>query len=209
MARYAMLKQVIAENPFGSTHFAWLNLCIERMGYRNLIELNRVFEIQRSKVSTCFIDYAPLDTVDQVVRTGRCTLCSGFFTGEAAYMKTFCDRVEAKFLAYLDKGLGHADEQLFFAVYVEDPSLFDVYYGDYQEMITNYEWVKDRPSRPLYQLIKHAYESGGHAVARTACIALWRSFKKGHAALSDLELSHLVWYYRKTLEALSLPVELE
>ena len=209
MARYAMLKQVIEENPFGSTHFAWLNLCIERMGYRNLIELNRVFEIQRSKVSTCFIDYAPLDTVDQVVRTGRCTLCSGFFTGEAAYMKTFCDRVEAKFLAYLDKGLGHADEQLFFAVYVEDPSLFDVYYGDYQEMITNYEWIKDRPSRPLYQLIKHAYESGGHAVARTACIALWRSFKKGHAALSDLELSHLVWYYRKTLEALSLPVELE
>ena len=85
----------------------------------------------------------------------------------------------------------------------------DVYYGDYQEMITNYEWIKDRPSRPLYQLIKHAYESGGHAVARTACIALWRSFKKGHAALSDLELSHLVWYYRKTLEALSLPVELE
>ena len=210
MARYAMLKRVIAENPFKSTHFAWLNFCIERMGYRNLIELPNVFRENREKVSTCYIDYAPPESMDTVVRTGRCTMCSGFFTGDAFHMKTFCDRIERKFLEYLEKGLGHADEQLYSPVYFDDPGLFEVYYGDYQEMITNYVWVKDRPNRPLYQLIKHAYDAGGYAEALTACVALWRSFKKGHANLeTETEVSHLIWYYRKSLEAQGLPVELE
>jgi hypothetical protein len=209
MARYAMLKRVLSENPFGSTHFAWLNFCIERMGVRNLIELPRVFEAQRDKISTCYIDYAPPEMLDEVVRTGQCTMCSGFFTGDATHMKLFCDQIEETFLAYLKKGLGHADEQLYSPVYMKNPSLFEVYYGDYQEMITNYVLVKDRASRPIYQLIKHAYDAGGYAVALPACIAVWRSWKKGHAHLTESEVSHLIWYYRKSLEALGLSTELE
>ena len=209
MARYAMLKRIIQENPFGSTHFAWLNFCIERMGYRNLIELPNVFKQNRSKFSTCYIDYARPDILDSVVRTGRCTMCSGFFTGDAEHMKAFCDRIEDKFFQYLEKGLGHADEQLYSPIYFENPDMFEFYYGDYQEMITNYQWVKDRPNRPLYQLIKNAYDTAGYTVALSGCIALWRSFKKGYAKLTETETSHLIWYYRKSLEALKLPMELE
>lgn len=209
MARYAMLKRIIAENPFGSTHFAWLNLCIERMGWKNAMYLSRVFELNRSKVSSCYIDYAHPSELDTVVRTGRCTMCSGFFTGDAEHMNTFCNRIETMFVHYLEAGLGHADEQLYSPVYFNDPELFEVYYGDYSEMITNYEWIRERPQQPLYLLIKRSYEAGGYGVTLPACLALWRSWKKGYANLSETEVSHLIWYYRKTLAALGRSPELE
>lgn len=210
MARYAMLKQVIQSNPFQSTHFAWLNLCIERMGWKNLTQLNRVFELNRDKFSTCYIDYQPRESyLENTMAQGRCSMCSGFFTGNAYYMKEFCDRIEDKFVDCLEKGYGHADEQLFSLVYFDKPSLFDVYYGDYTEMITNYEWVLEHPRKPLYLLIKHSYEAGDRSTCLTACRALWRSFKKGYAKLSETETIHLIWYYQNSLHLLGLPVELE
>jgi hypothetical protein len=210
MSRYAMLKQVIAENPFGSTHFAWLNICIERMGPRNVQELPRVFEINRDKFSTCYIDYQRKENyLENVMRWGRCSMCSGFFTGNAHYMKTFCDRIEEKFLKCLKKGYGHADEQLFSLVYFDDPSIFDVYYGDYTEMVTNYEWIRERPENTLYLLIKHSYEAGDNQTCLNGCLALWRSWKRGYAKLHEQQVSHLIWYYEHSLEGLRLPRILE
>ena len=207
MSRYAMLKRVIEENPFGSTHFAWLNVCIERMGWKNLVKLPRVFEIQRDKFSTCYIDYQRKDNyLETVMRHGRCSMCSGFFTGNARYMKAFCDRIEDAFLECLAKGYGHADEQLFSLVYFDDSSIFDVYYGDYTEMITNYEWIRDRPQQPLYLLIKHSYEAGDNQTCLDGCLALWRSWKKGYAKLNEREVTHLIWYYEHCLPS---PRELE
>jgi hypothetical protein len=109
----------------------------------------------------------------------------------------------------LEKGYGHADEQLFSLVYFDKPSLFDVYYGDYTEMITNYEWVLEHPRKPLYLVIKHSFEAGDRSTCLTACRALWRSFKKGYAKLSETEVIHLIWYYQNSLHLLGLPVELE
>jgi hypothetical protein len=210
MARYAMLKQAIAENPFGSTHFAWLNICIERMGFQNLIQLPRVFAVNRDKFSTCYIDYQRKENyLDDVMRWGRCSMCSGFFTGNAHYMKEFCDRIEAKFLECLEKGYGHADEQLYSLVYFEDPSIFEVYYGDYTEMITNYEWIRERANQPLYLLIKHSYEARDYTTCLPGCIALWKSWKRGFARLTELEVTHLIWYYEQTLSHLGLPRVLE
>jgi hypothetical protein len=207
MARYAMLKRVIEENTFGSTHFAWLNICIERMGPKNVEQLPRVFEINRDKFSTCYIDYQRKeDYLENVMRWGRCSMCSGFFTGNAHYMKTFCDRIEEAFLECLANGYGHADEQLYSLVYFDDPSIFDVYYGDYTEMVTNYEWIRDHPNKPLYLLIKHSYESGDKATCLNGCLALWRSWKKGYAKLSEQEVTHLIWYYEHCLPQ---PRELE
>ena len=200
MARYAMLKQVIAENPFGSTHFAWLNICIERMGWKNLSQLDAVFEINRDKFSTCYIDYQPKDDyLENVMRRGRCSMCSGFFTGNAYFMKTFCDRIEQKFLDCLENGYGHADEQLYSLVYFDDPNIFEVYYGDYTEMVTNYGWIREHASKPLYLLIKHSYDAGDIPTCLKGCIVLWRSWKKGYAKLSEQEVTHLIWYYEHCL----------
>jgi hypothetical protein len=194
MARYAMLKQVIAENPFQSTQFAWLNLCIERMGWRNLAGLERVWRTQRAGFSTCWIDYQPealVRNLPEYFKWGRCGMCSGFFTGSTSAIQEFCDRIEAKFLEVLEAGYGHADEQLFSQVYFDNPELFEPYFGDYQEMITNYVEPRDRPFEPVRLVATHALAAGDAWTAARAAEAVWIAWKKGVAALDEGQLKEL------------------
>jgi hypothetical protein len=179
MARYAMLKQVMEENPFKSTHFSWLNICIERMGYANLAHLDSVFRgTPRDRVSTCYIDYVPktiVDNVPEYFKFGRCSLCSGFFTGAKEYLYEFCCKVEEAFLTCMGLGYGHADEQLFSIVYFEKPELFEVYYGDYFDMIVNYRTVYQSPGMPLNNIVVKSFNVGDWKTCFDACMWMWKS----------------------------------
>jgi hypothetical protein len=203
MSRYAMLKRIIEENPFQSTHFAWLNICIERMGWKNVMALDDVWRHKRDKFSTCYIDYQPealVKNTAEYYKWGRCSLCSGFFTGSAYYMKTFCNSIEEEFLKMLQLGYGHADEQLFSLVFFKHRDIFEVYYGDYQEMIVNYIEPRERPSEPLRLLIARSFAARDYDVCEKGCAAVWAAFKKGVAILSMPELDRLMQIYRTTLE---------
>jgi hypothetical protein len=178
------------------------------MGPKNVEELPRVFSGFRDKFSTCYIDYIPRDQLITAVRTGRCSMCSGFFTGRADYMKRFCDEIEEKFLQYLELGVGHADEQLYSPVYFESPEIFEVYYGDYTEMVTNYNWIQERASEPLRLLIRGSFAAGDYVTCLPACVKLWNSFKKGCAQLHEWEIMYLIVFYRSCLHNLGLPEEL-
>lgn len=192
MARYAMLKQVMNDNPYQSSHFSWLNICIERMGYKNLIHLDSVFRGKpRDKVSTCYIDYIPETLVKNVpayLETGRCSLCSGFFTGRKEYLYDFCNRVEEKFVYFMHLGYGHADEQLFSAVYFNKQDLFDLYYGDYSNMITNYRKAYDNLEMPLRNIAVKSFKAADWVTSFNACNFLWMTVteKAGDLPKKDL-----------------------
>lgn len=180
MSRYIMLKNEIKENHFNSTHFSWINFCIERMGYQNLIKLDEALYQKRDKFSTCYIDYIPYSLIQntkEYYRFGRCSMCSGFFTGNAYYMNKVCDLLEKKFLHYLDLGYGHADEQLYSPVYFENPNLFEHYWGDYHEMITNYTHIYEHPEKPIYNFIRNSFDHKDYKLCNQACKKVWESYK--------------------------------
>jgi len=198
MSRYLMLKEVIEENHFGSTHFAWINFCIERMGYQNLIHLEEALEINREKFSTCYIDYVPEDIVRDVPQYywyGRCSMCSGFFTGNAEYMYKACDLIEDRFLDFLERGHGHADEQLYSAVYFDYPEIFDHYYGDYLQMITNYKYTYDAADAPINNFIRNSFDAHNYKKCLEACQFVWKSFCLGKCNLSDNWIEFLFMRY--------------
>jgi hypothetical protein len=195
MARYAMLKDAIGRGHFASSHYAWVNICIERMGWRNVALMQRALVEDRNGFSTCWIDYVSEEKARnwpgyfggggcQNCAAG-CTMCSGFFTGAARVMWEVCTRMEEKFLACLRAGYGHADEQLMPLVYYDEPELFDWYIGDYAEMVTNYALVRERPEQPLRQLIAHALEAGDKTVARRACAILRKSVEAGACSVGE------------------------
>ena len=194
MARYSMVKRAIAENPFNSTHFAWINICIERMGPQNLSHLQEALGQQRAKFSTCYIDYVDKTTTQCLADNfgpscrGRCSMCSGFFTGNAEHMCEVATRVEDKFVECMEQGYGHADEQLINLVYFDAPELFDWYLGDYQEMITNYARVYERAERPLAHVIRNSYAAKDWRVCARACDLLWDSHQHGACLLADQDL---------------------
>lgn len=198
MSRYGMLKDTIQQNPFGSSHFAWINICIERMGYKNLIHLDEALSIKRNQFSTVYIDYIPhelIQNVHEYFRFGRCSMCSGFFTGDAKHMFEVCDKIEDKFLEFLEMGYGHADEQLYSPVYFENPHLFKQYYGDYQEMIANYVYTYDRVDKPLHIFIPRSFEYKNYQKCIDACEFVMKSVKNDKCELNDDLWNRLKHFY--------------
>jgi len=211
MARYALLKRIMDENPFKTTQFAWLNVCIERMGYANLVHLDEVFSgpVLREKVSTTYIDYVSKDTLapaQKYYEFGRCSLCSGFFTGAMPYLYDFCNRIEEKFLYYLGLGYGHADEQLYSPVYFDAPEIFDVYYGDYSSMITNYAYAYET-KMPLQYVIPKSLAARDFRTCIHACKHMWKSIQKRGIKVTDEERIKLLLSYARA--AFELPDEIE
>jgi hypothetical protein len=197
MSRYIMLKEVIDTNPFQSSHFGWINFCIERMGTNNLIRLDEALSIKRDKFSTCYIDYIPEEFVKntrEYFKFGRCSMCSGFFTGNAEYMTKVCELIEDKFLYYLEQGYGHADEQLYSAVYFDRPELFQHYYGDYTEMVTNYTYVYDRPEPIIYNFIRNSFNHKYYDLCQNGCQFLLQSLRQKKCTLSHDFIKELIYY---------------
>ena len=176
MIRYVTLLHVMKSNPFNSTHFAWINICLERMGWRNIASLESALAIHRNLFSCCWIDYIPhykVKTYSVYFNPPQCGMCSGFFTGGIVAMTAFCNEILNTFYECVEQGYGHADEQLYLIVYYRNPLIFDPYFGDYTEMVTNYVTVKERPTEPVRNIIQNAFFANDFPIALKACKALW------------------------------------
>lgn len=197
MARYLFLKQAINDNPFNSTHFAWINICIERMGFHNLVHLDEALSEHRDKFSTCYIDYIPekfIANTKKYFQNGICSMCSGFFTGQSKYMYQTCHAIESQFLSYLEQGYGHADEQLYSPVYFKYPQLFHHYFGDYYEMITNYCHIYDHPEKLLSIFIPHSFDEQNYLKCFECCQFLFNSYTEHKCSLTHSQLLQLCYY---------------
>jgi hypothetical protein len=200
MARYIMMKETIVDNPFQSTHFAWINFCIERMGYTNLIRLDECLDVKRDKFSTCYIDYIQSELIadpQRFFKYGRCSMCSGFFTGNAEYMYKVCDLIEDKFLYYLELGYGHADEQLYSPAYFDSPELFEHYYGDYNQMITNYKYIYEAAEPPVYNFIRNSFRYKNYEKCYEACKFVFRSICLQKCEIKESFSTELHDFYMK------------
>jgi hypothetical protein len=194
MLRYVMIDQIIDENPFNSTHFAWINICIERMGWKNVANLNNALSLNRDKFSTCYIDYQPKELVQnyqEYFKYGRCGMCSGFFTGRSDYFKQFNKLMIESFYECLNQGYGHADEQLYSIVYFKNPSIFELYYGDYQQMITNYISVIDNIESPIINIIRNAFIHKNYQICLDGCLKVLPSYNKIPSHLLDSFLKYI------------------
>lgn len=198
MSRYILMKEIIKQNTFNSTHFCWINFCIERMGYNNLKYLNDALSVNRDKFSTCYIDYIPkelLDNTNEYYKWGRCGMCSGFFTGNKEYMYKVCDKIEDKFLYYLSIGYGHADEQLYTPVYFDNEDLFEHYYGDYNQMITNYKYINECPEPPIYNFINNSFKYKNYKKCIESCEFILKSLSLNKCKINKNYLDLLMENY--------------
>jgi hypothetical protein len=206
MTRYVMINKIIEENPFQSTHFAWINVCIERMGWKNVMSLNDALSVNRDKFSTCYIDYQPKELVEnyqEYFKFGRCGMCSGFFTGNIEYFKKFNDLILETFYECLEKGYGHADEQLFSIVYFRHPEIFEHYFGDYHQMITNYISVVDYIEGPVIHIIKNSFINKDYSICLKACNSVLNNAHKLPDNIKPMFFSIYNWLIKPEAEDLS------
>jgi len=148
-----------------------------------------------------YIDYiseSTLTNVPEYFKFGRCSLCSGFFTGSAENMGIFVSKIIEKFMHYLKLGYGHADEQLYSPVYFENRDIFELYYGDYFQMITNYRGMYDNSTMPLSLLIPKSASVGDWLTCYNAAKSLIDSVKMKKCVLNENDYNNCMRFYEKS-----------
>ena len=182
-SKFHMVKRAIEMNPFGSKYVCWCDYGIQHVGdgsQAKSASIQEAFQQRREKPSFCYISYlAPRISLDPFQMysfgDGRCVIAAGFFTGKNEPMLKLCDQIDQEFRKVVELGRGHAEEQLLATVHARDPTAFEMFYGDYYELITNYVWVRSNPDAVLGLFIDRAAEDKNWTWILPACEKLYLS----------------------------------
>jgi hypothetical protein len=208
-------------NPFLSTHFGWIDF---GYAYSSLLSNDLIHDVMaenRSKFSICWIDYTSKKTMENLPEyysdgKGRCGIACNFFTGGIGELLQMSRLIETEFVATVNSGYGHCDEQLFPPVFFKNRHLFHIYYGDYKQSILNYVGIKDNYKATLHFFIKNARKDEQYDLAEHACLEVWKATSLPNIKLTNDEqvmliIEHYVsaYYLKKYTDCVNILKKLE
>jgi len=144
MGMFKPLAFLIAKqkNFFNSTNYAWIDLGCNHI-VRKLSEYApKMLDTPNSKISACYIHYRSENEIksykDYMEFGGKCGIASTAYTVHTDYIDRYYTSMFAIFYEMLHQGHGHTDETVMVYCYSRNPELFNIYYGDYYSVFTNY-----------------------------------------------------------------------
>lgn len=135
-----MVRQAMAENPFGTGHFAWIDVGIGKIARppeRFPAPCERVGVLQMKAV-------APREVATGVdfYRYERGTIAGGFFRGSAAALHELSGLFRTELFRVLDGGLRPNEQCVLGALTARHSELFEFHYGDYASILQNWDHVR-------------------------------------------------------------------
>jgi len=213
-SKYTMVRDAINKNIFGSQYYAWIDFGLVENKHSNINNLNivtnNIISNKKDKVRMCFINYTTkvettnLETYYHM--HGRCGIAGGFFTGSSAKLLKFTELCIECFKNTVEKGYGHADEQLNLQVYFdccnrgEQNDLFDFYFGDYQHIISNFPGYNSNDAKYitlnilLPNVIKDNAIPESKELAKKAVMFLMDGYRRGKVDFDKDEIVRLFEY---------------
>ena len=134
-AKFPALLMAIEENIFNNDYYAWIDAGLLKIATHPQLLLTIT---PSDKIKLMLMNYIGKDEVSDpdFFRSTRYKIAGGFFTGNAENMKLLAeDLVQQKFTGLEQEYLALAYRKFY--------HLFDPYYGDYSELICNYEKEKN------------------------------------------------------------------
>lgn len=135
------LHKVACKNPFNSNRFCWIDFGIhEHMLHDNKLS-KKLFNFELPEnISLCCRRMPSEEDKDIQVffKSNSNRLCATIISGGARHLFYFKIKCEEIILSALEKGIIDCEQSIYTIVYLNNPKLFRLYYGDWDEIITNY-----------------------------------------------------------------------
>ncbi len=186
-SKLEMLKRAAVLNPFDSSHFIWIDFGIFGQQYTQKGMIEEVLCGVRDKFSCCYIHYRPKSFIKSYHQMDYCGIAAGVLSGNIKYITEVYNLFKNKFIELVSSGKGHSEEQILTEIQCDNPDLFEVYYGDYCSIISNYVIPKHSISSILKNFIINARADANNFLAYSACKQVDYSMSQGHAKLSNEE----------------------
>jgi hypothetical protein len=181
--KYVALLQAAIRNDFSTTHFTWIDFGCSHVAPTNFVESARaLLDNPRPKIGVCYIRYRnSKDLIDSrfFCTRGQCGIGGGIISVERDYMFKLYPRYMRIFYEHVEKQIWYSDEQIMTYVHDRHPELFDVYYGDYKSLLTNYNTIKHDWHHIRWFFVNEAVKANDYKWAKTALDKLVESVKTG------------------------------
>jgi hypothetical protein len=155
MGMFKPLALLLAKQTILSDYYAWIDLGCNHI-VRKLSEYApKMLDNPNPKVSICYIHFRsnseimPMKTYMKY--GGRCGIASTAYTVHTNYIEKYYNLMFSIFNEMLFNGVGHTDETAMVYAYDRQPELFNIYYGDYYSIFTNYHTpIEDHQSIKMF-----------------------------------------------------------
>jgi hypothetical protein len=152
-SKFVLLDEAIALDPFGSTHFAWIDFGLGVVETKHHAE-DGVFARSPDKVRLLMMKSFTADEVAESTyyRYLRGHVAAGYVSGGRATLRRICDLLLAEAECELERGCAPSEEQLLPVICARHPDLFEFHYGDYRHILDNYVRLRGSAQNLLFQM---------------------------------------------------------
>jgi hypothetical protein len=181
-------------NDYNTSYYAWLDIGCSHVASTNFEDYAmKIFSNPLPKVRACYIHYrSPKEINDMVHYTSRalCGIAAGLITVQREYVEPLYTAVLSVFYEMLSRSVGHSEETCLVYVYHRFPHFFNIYYGDYYSLLSNYYTVRrDYPAVKRY-FIENALNDNRQDLAKDAAQNVLESVDLN---LLTLEVNEIEW----------------
>jgi mannosyltransferase OCH1-like enzyme len=136
--KFYFVEEAIKLNPFNSSHFIWMDFAINHVAL-NYEKINEWIGLVPDKIKQlCINPY--IENIDNKIMF-ECIyhhIAGGLFTGSKENLLEYSRLFKEKTEQIYNENWYQIDEAVMTMVQRENPHLFDLFYGDYQGIISNY-----------------------------------------------------------------------
>jgi len=136
--KFYFMEKAIELNPFNSEHFIWIDFGINHVA-KNPEKINEWFLFIPDKIKQlCINPY--IENIDNktMFKYIYHHIAGGLFSGSKENLLKYCNLFKEKTEQIYSDEWYQIDEAVITMIERDNPDLFDLYYGDYQGIISNY-----------------------------------------------------------------------
>ena len=190
---------------FNTEYYAWIDFGGSHVLRDFATSAPAMLDNPNPKISACYIHYRggttdELHSMQEYLKTGGpCAIAGGIITVDASLVEKFYQGVFSIFHELLFNGVGHSEESALTYFYDRHPELWNVYYGDYFSLLSNYHApIHDYGCIRRY-FINKAINKGRKDLASECARQIIATVESGKLVLSETELKEVrdICFYDK------------
>lgn len=136
--KFDCIDKAIQLNPFNSTHLVWIDFGVNHVSLSNdyIYEwINKVPDKIKQLCINPYLENTPPKIHFEYIYHN---MAGGVFSGSLENMKKYSELFKKKTQEIYDDNWYQIDEAVMTMVHRDNPDLFDLFYGDYQGIVSNY-----------------------------------------------------------------------
>ena len=178
-SKAATVRTIAQENPFGSTHFAWIDYGIAHVAELLDVDWKQIemFSTTTDKLRIAErMATAPREIVDPwyFYSTNSARVCGGLITGTAARFDELTALFDDEIKRMIPTGTYALEEQVLAAVTALKPDMVERWYTDYYGVLTNVAMLR-RDVDTVIANLKHCHVDGLYAIGADIARFILRS----------------------------------